>query len=198
MVLSLVQVMLVLDATVVNVALPSVERDLGMSQSGLAWIVNGYALTFGRPAAARRTPADYVGRKRVFLLGLWSSRSRLRRPGSHRAVAHHHQPLPAGRRRRAGLACGVSIVTLLFTDDRERTRALSIWGGLAGIGGTLGVLLSGVLSDLASLAVGVLHQPADRGRRPRGGSAAGAGEPSRLPRPPRRPGCRTDHRRSLA
>jgi EmrB/QacA subfamily drug resistance transporter len=151
MVLSLVQVMLVLDATVVNVALPSVERDLGMSQSGLAWIVNGYALTFGGLLLLGGRLADYVGRKRVFLLGLVvfavaSATAGLATEPWHIISSRFLQGVGGALVAPAAL----SIVTLLFTDDRERTRALSIWGGLAGIGGTLGVLLSGVLSDLAS------------------------------------------------
>jgi EmrB/QacA subfamily drug resistance transporter len=150
LVLALVQIMLVLDMTVVNVALPSVQRELGFDQAGLAWVVNGYALTFGGLLLLGGRIADYLGRKRIFLIGTaaFSVASVLA------GLAQSPGMLIAARFvQGAGGAlvapAALSLVTVLFTDPRERTRALSIWGGLAGLGGTAGVVLSGVLSDLA-------------------------------------------------
>ena len=150
-VLSLVQFMLVLDATVVNVALPSVERDLGMDAAGLAWVVNGYALTFGGLLLLGGRLADLLGRRRMFLVGLGVFAFASAAAG----LSVGPGTLVAGRLLQgAGAAlvapAALSLVTLLFTREKERATALSIWGGLAGLGATAGVLLGGVLSDLAS------------------------------------------------
>lgn len=150
-VLSLVQFMLVLDATVVNVALPPIERDLGMGAAGLAWVVNGYALTFGGLLLFGGRLADLFGRRRVFLAGLGVFALASAAAG----LSFGPETLVASRfLQGAGAAlvapAALSMVTLLFTEERERATALSIWGGLAGVGATAGVLLGGVLSDLAS------------------------------------------------
>lgn len=150
-VLSLVQFMLVLDATVVNVALPPIERDLGMGAAGLAWVVNGYALTFGGLLLLGGRLADLFGRRRVFLAGLGVFASASAAAG----LSFGPETLVASRfLQGAGAAlvapAALSMVTLLFTEQRERATALSIWGGLAGLGATAGVILGGVLSDLAS------------------------------------------------
>ena len=150
-VLSLVQFMLVLDATVVNVALPPIERDLGMGAAGLAWVVNGYALTFGGLLLLGGRLADLFGRRRVFLAGLVVFASASAAAG----LSFGPEMLVASRfLQGAGAAlvapAALSMVTLLFAEERERATALAIWGGLAGLGATAGVLLGGVLSDLAS------------------------------------------------
>jgi EmrB/QacA subfamily drug resistance transporter len=150
-VLSLVQFVLVLDATVVNVALPSIERDLGMGPAGLAWVVNGYALAFGGLLLLGGRLADLFGRRRVFLAGLGVFALASAAAG----LSLGPETLVAGRfLQGAGAAlvapAALSMVTLLFSEEKERATALSIWGGLAGLGATVGVLLGGVLSDLAS------------------------------------------------
>ena len=149
-VLALVQIMLILDMTVVNVALPSVQQELGFSPAGLAWVVNGYVLTFGGLLLLGGRLADYLGRKRIFLIGVvfftLASAGAGLAPSAGILVASRFLQGVGGA---LVAPAALSLITLLFTDARERTRALSIWGGLAGIGGTVGVLLSGVLSDLA-------------------------------------------------
>ena len=150
-VLALVQFMLVLDATVVNVALPSIERDLGMGAAGLAWVVNGYVLTFGGLLLLGGRISDLFERRRVFLAGLGVFALASAAAG----LSVSPEMLIASRfLQGAGAAlvapAALSLVTLLFTEERERAKALSIWGGLAGLGATAGVLLGGVLSDLAS------------------------------------------------
>ena len=151
-VLSLVQFVLVLDATVVNVALPSIQRDLrGMGPAGLAWVVNGYALTFGGLLLLGGRLADLFGRRRVFLAGLGAFALASAAAG----LSFGPETLVASRfLQGAGAAlvapAALSMVTLLFDEEKERATALSIWGGLAGLGATAGVLLGGVLSDLAS------------------------------------------------
>lgn len=150
-VLSLVQFVLVLDATVVNVALPSIERDLGMGPAGLAWVVNGYALAFGGLLLLGGRLADLFERRRVFLAGLGAFALASAAAG----LSFSPGMLVAGRfLQGAGAAlvapAALSMVTLLFAEEGERAKALSIWGGLAGLGATAGVLLGGVLSELAS------------------------------------------------
>ena len=150
-VLSLVQFMLVLDATVVNVALPSIERDLGMGSPGLAWVVNGYALTFGGLLLLGGRVFDLFGRRRVFLAGVGAFALASAAAG----LSVGPETLVAGRfLQGTGAAlvapAALSMVTLLFAEQKERATAFSIWGSLAGLGATTGVLLGGVLSDLAS------------------------------------------------
>ncbi|MFE0511352.1 MFS transporter [Streptomyces sp. NPDC058964] len=150
-VLALVQLVLILDATAVNVALPSLRRGLGFSESGLAWVVNGYALTFGGLLLLGGRLADIAGRRRVFLAGL----ALFTFASATAGLAGSPATLVASRLAQgAGAAfagpAALSLVALLFTDPRERVRALSLWGGIGAFGGMLGVVLSGVLSELAS------------------------------------------------
>lgn len=150
-VLALVQFMLVLDNTVVNVALPSVQRDLDLSPTGLAWVINAYVITFGGLLLLGGRVADGVGRRRTYLVGvlLFAVASGLcgaAQDGSTLIASRFVQGLGAA----AVAPAALSMVALLFTDVAERARAFSIWGGLAALGGTTGAVLSGVLADLAS------------------------------------------------
>jgi EmrB/QacA subfamily drug resistance transporter len=150
-VLALVQFMLVLDNTVVNVALPSVQRDLGLGSSGLAWVINAYVVTFGGLLLLGGRVADVAGRRRTYLAGvlvfaLASAACGAAQDGVALVAARFAQGLGAA----AVAPAALSMVTLLFTDPGERARAFSIWGGLAALGGTTGVVLSGVLVDLVS------------------------------------------------
>lgn len=150
-VLALVQFMLVLDNTVVNVALPSIQRDLGTGPAGLAWVVNAYVVTAGGLLLLGGRVADLAGRRRVYLLGtaLFAAASLAC------GAAPTSATLLTGRFvQGVGAAlvapAALSLVTLLFPDPAERARAFSVWGGLAALGGTTGVVLSGVLAELAS------------------------------------------------
>src|SRR5918997_4043464 len=150
-VLSLAQFVLVLNATVVNVALPSIERDLGTGPAALAWVVNGYALTFGSLLLLGGRLADLFGRRRAFLGGLGVFALAAVAAG----LSVGPGTLVAGRLLQGvGAAlvapAALSMVTLLFIEERERARALSVWGGLAGLGATAGVLLGGLLTEVAS------------------------------------------------
>ncbi|KRE62374.1 MFS transporter [Nostocoides sp. Soil756] len=150
-VLALVQFMLVLDNTVVNVALPSIARDLGLTPTGLAWVVNAYAITFGSLLLLSGRVADGVGRRRTYLTGLVlfavaSAACGAASDGAVLVAGRFAQGLGAA----AVAPTALSMVTLLFADPAERTRAFGIWGGLAALGGTTGVVLSGALADLAS------------------------------------------------
>jgi EmrB/QacA subfamily drug resistance transporter len=150
-VLACLQFMLILDATVVNVALPSIKADLGFSQSQLAWVVDAYVLVAGGFLLLGGRVADLFGRRRIFLAGAMAFAV-----GSLASGLAQDQIMLVASRALQGLGealagpAALSIITVLFTDGKERTTALSIWGGLAGLGGTVGVLLSGGIIDLAS------------------------------------------------
>jgi EmrB/QacA subfamily drug resistance transporter len=150
-VLALVQFMLILDVTVVNVALPRIQEDLDFSRTGLAWVVNGYVLMAGGLLLLGGRMADIVGRRRLFLwgTGLFAVASAAcgAAVNSHMLVASRFLQ-GAGEAFAAPAAFG--LIALLFPDPRERMKALGIWGGVAGLGGTSGTVISGVLVDLVS------------------------------------------------
>jgi EmrB/QacA subfamily drug resistance transporter len=150
-VLALIQFMLVLDITVVNVALPHIQHDLGFSRSGLAWVVNGYVLMAGGFLLLGGRMADILGRRRLFLagVGLFAAAS------ATCGAAVNPEMLVASRFLQGlgeALAAPASLglIALLFPDPRERMKALGMWGGVAGLGGTTGTVISGALTDLAS------------------------------------------------
>jgi EmrB/QacA subfamily drug resistance transporter len=147
----LAQFMVILDATIVNVALPSIQTGLQFSSSSLQWVVNAYTLTFGGFLLLGGRASDLLGRKRLFMAGiaLFSAASLLN------GVAQSSGMLIAGRALQ-GLGgallspAALSIITTTFTDNTERTRALGVWSAIAAGGGAVGLLLGGVLTDLAS------------------------------------------------
>jgi EmrB/QacA subfamily drug resistance transporter len=147
----LAQFMVVLDATIVNVALPSIQRGLHFSPASLAWVVNAYTLTFGGFLLLGGRAADLIGRKRLFMAGiaLFSVASLfngLATTSTMLIVGRGVQGLGAALLSPAAL----SIITTTFTDTKERTRALGVWSAIAAGGGAVGLLLGGVLTDVAS------------------------------------------------
>ncbi|MGW4028964.1 MFS transporter [Streptomyces sp. NPDC004838] len=150
-VLCFVQFMLVLDDTVVNVALPTIRDELGFGTAGLVWVVNAYFLAFGALLLPAGRAADLLGRRRVFLAGvaLFGMASLLC------GLAREPWQLVAGRFTQgvgAALAspAAMALITLLFPGGKERAKALGVWGGLAALGGTTGLVLSGALTGLVS------------------------------------------------
>ncbi len=146
----LAQFMVVLDATITNVALPSIERDLSLSQSDLQWVINGYGLLFGGFLLLGGRAADLFGRKRLFLAGiaLFSLASLvcgLSDDPSMLIAARAVQGLGAALVSPAAL----SIITTTF-EGPDRARALGVWAAIAGGGGAFGLLLGGVLTDALS------------------------------------------------
>jgi EmrB/QacA subfamily drug resistance transporter len=142
------QFVVVLDASIVNVALPTIGKALDFSQSNLAWVVNAYVLTFGGFLLLGGRMADLLGRRRVFMAGLIlfaaaSLAGGLATSEGQLIVARAVQGLGAALLSPAAL----SIVTTTFKDGAERNRALGVWGAVAGSGGAAGVLLGGVLTD---------------------------------------------------
>ena len=154
MILALVcvgQFMVVLDLSIVNVALPSMQRDLGFTTSGLQWVVNAYALSFGGFLLLGGRAADLFGRRRIFMLGLF-----LFAGASLVCAVAQNQFMLVGARALQGLGAAVlspatlTILTMTFQKPAERSRALGIWSAMAAVGGASGALLGGVLTDLLS------------------------------------------------
>ena len=150
-VLGLIQFMLVVDVSIVNVALPHIQHDLGFSHAGLAWVVNGYVVMAGGLLLLGGRLADMFGRRRLFLAGvaLFAVASATSgAAGSPAMLVASRFAQGAGEALAAPAALGLLVV--LFPDPRERIKAVGIWGGLAGLGGTTGAVISGVLTDVAS------------------------------------------------
>jgi EmrB/QacA subfamily drug resistance transporter len=147
----LAQFMVILDATIVNVALPSIQRDLEMSDANLQWIVNAYALLFGGFLLLGGRAGDLIGRKRIFLLGVIvftgaSLVCGLAQNETALILARGVQGLGAALVSPAAL----SIVTTTFKEGAERTKAMGVWAAIAVGGGAVGLLLGGILTDVFS------------------------------------------------
>jgi EmrB/QacA subfamily drug resistance transporter len=145
------QFMVVLDLSIVNVALPSMQSDLGFTTAGLQWVVNAYALAFGGFLLLGGRAADLFGRRRIFMLGLC-----LFAGASLVCAVAQDQAMLVGARALQGLGAAVlspatlTILTVTFRAPGERARALGIWSAMAAVGGASGALLGGVLTDLLS------------------------------------------------
>ena len=141
--------MIVLDATIVNVALPAIQRDLGFGQSSLAWVVNAYLIAFGGVLLLAGRLGDLIGRRRVFLVGLAvftaaSAAGGLSASQETLIVARFIQGL--GGAMTSAVILGM-IVTM-FREPRERTRAISLYSFVASAGASTGLLAGGVLTQL--------------------------------------------------
>jgi EmrB/QacA subfamily drug resistance transporter len=142
------QFVVVLDASIVNVALPSIGRGLHFSQDSLSWVVNAYVLTFGGFLLLGGRVADLIGRRVVFIAGLIvfavaSLAGGLAQSEGWLIAARAVQGFGAALLSPAAL----SIVTTTFTEGAERNKALGVWGAVAGSGGAAGVLLGGILTS---------------------------------------------------
>jgi EmrB/QacA subfamily drug resistance transporter len=148
-VLCLGDLMIVLDATIVNVALPSIREDLDFSEESLAWVVNGYMLTFGGFLLLGGRTGDLFGRRRVFVLGIV-----LFTLASLACGIAGSQGFLVAARAVQGLggaivaAVALSLIMALFTEPGERARAMGIFGFVVSGGGSAGVLAGGVLTDV--------------------------------------------------
>jgi EmrB/QacA subfamily drug resistance transporter len=146
--LAMTQFIVVIDASIVNVALPSIGRALHFSQDSLSWVVNAYVLTFGGFLLLGGRLADLLGRRKMFLVGLvvFSLASMLGGLAQSEAwliAARALQGLGAAIVSPAAL----SILATTFAEGAERNRALGVWGAVAGAGGAAGVLLGGILTS---------------------------------------------------
>jgi EmrB/QacA subfamily drug resistance transporter len=149
--LSVVQFMVVLDIAIVNVALPSIQVDLGFSQENLQWVISAYALVFGGFLLLGGRAADLLGRRRVFMVGLVVFTA-----GSLLAGLAWSEASLIGARAVQGLGAAIispaalSILTTTFREGRERNVALGVWGAVGGFGAAAGVLLGGIFTDALS------------------------------------------------
>ena len=146
--LAMTQFVVVIDASIVNVALPSIGRHLHFSRTDLSWVVNAYTLTFGGFLLLGGRLADLLGRRRMFMLGLGvfsvaSFAGGIAQSEGWLLAARAVQGLGAAIVSPAAL----SIITTTFAEGAERNRALGIWGAVAGAGGAAGVLLGGILTS---------------------------------------------------
>ncbi|WP_435131260.1 MFS transporter [Actinacidiphila sp. bgisy144] len=147
-VIALAQLMVVLDATIVNIALPSAQTALGFSNGNRQWIVTAYALAFGSLLLLGGRLSDLIGRKRMFLIGLVGFAVASAIGGA----AGSFEVLVAARALQgmfgAMLApAALSLLTTTFTDPKERAKAFGIYGAIAGAGGAVGLLLGGLLTE---------------------------------------------------
>jgi EmrB/QacA subfamily drug resistance transporter len=150
-VIAVVQFMLVLDVTVVNVALPHIQTDLHFSRAGLAWVVDGYVLTAGGLLLLGGRLGDLLGRRRMFVVGLllFAAASAMSGAAIDPAMLVASRFLQ-GVGEAVASPAAFGLVALLFADPKERATAIGIFGGVAGLGGTLGPVISGLLISAAS------------------------------------------------
>lgn len=149
--LAAAQFLVVLDASITNVALPSIGSALDIEQSDLSWVVNSYVLTFGGFLLLGGRMADLIGRRKIFMTGLVvfaiaSLTAGLAQSETMLIVSRAVQGLGAALLSPAALA----ILTSIFAEGKERNKALGVWGAVAGAGGAVGVLLGGILTEYLS------------------------------------------------
>jgi len=145
---ALAQLMVVLDATIVNIAMPSAQADLGFSDNNRQWIVTAYALAFGSLLLLGGRLSDLIGRRTTFLIGLIGFAGASALGGAAQSFSW----LVGARALQGAFGAvlapaALSVLTTTFTEPRERSRAFGVFGGLAGAGGAIGLLLGGFLTE---------------------------------------------------
>src|SRR5438445_5944142 len=148
--LGIAYLMVVLDVSIVNVALPSIQKDLGFSPEDLQWVVSGYSLTFGGFLLLGGRAGDILGRRRLFMVGLvlFAAFSALAALSTSDTMLIVARLLQGGGS--AILAPSVFSITMVtFQEGADRSKALGILGAIAGAGAAIGVLLGGVLTEYA-------------------------------------------------
>ncbi len=150
-VIAVAQLMIVLDASIVNIALPSAQKDLGISDADRQWVVTAYTLAFGGLLLLGGRIADFVGRKRTFLIGLGGFAVASALGG----IASTSALLFAARGLQGAFAAllapsALSLITVTFTLPKERARAFGVFGAISGGGAAIGLILGGVLTEYAS------------------------------------------------
>ena len=150
-IIAIAQLMVVLDASIVTIALPKAQADLGISQADRQWVITAYTLAFGGLLLLGGRIADYAGRKRIFLLGLMGFAGASALGG----IAQNAGSL-FGARALQGLfaallaPAALSLISVTFTDVRERARAFGVYGAISGGGAAIGLILGGALTEYAS------------------------------------------------
>jgi EmrB/QacA subfamily drug resistance transporter len=149
-VIAVTVLMVILDATIVNIALPSVSKDLKITPATQQWIVTAYTLTFGGFLLLGGRIADFWGRKRTYLVGAVG----FALASAVGGLAQNQQMLFGARALQGAFGAllapaSLALLTVLFTDDKERAKAFAVYGGIAGGGSAVGLLLGGVLTEYA-------------------------------------------------
>ena len=144
----LAQLMVVLDATVVNIALPSAQADLGFTDGQRQWVITAYSLAFGSLLLLGGRLSDLIGRKRTFVIGLIGFAAASALGGA----ASSFEMLVATRALQGVFGAllaptALAVLTTTFTIPKERARAFGVFGAIAGAGGAVGLLLGGVLTQ---------------------------------------------------
>ena len=150
-VIAVAQLMIVLDVSIVNIALPDAGADLGISAANIQWVVTAYTLAFGGLLLLGGRIADFMGRKRAFIVGLGGFAAASALGG----VAANQELLFAARALQGGFAAllapaALSLLAVTFTDPRERARAFGVFGAISGGGAAIGLILGGALTEYAS------------------------------------------------
>ncbi len=150
-VIAIAQLMVVLDASIVNIALPSMQADLGISDADRQWVITAYTLAFGGLLLLGGRIADFAGRKRAFIIGLAGFAIASFLGG----LAQTAGTLYAARALQGVFAAllapaALSLITVTFTDSRERAKAFGVYGALSGGGAAIGLVLGGILTEYAS------------------------------------------------
>ncbi len=150
-VIAVAQLMIILDASIVNIALPDAAADLGITAANLQWVVTAYTLAFGGLLLLGGRIADFMGRKRAFIIALIGFAIASGLGG----IAPNEGLLYAARAGQGAFAAlmapaALSILTITFTDPRERARAFGVFGAISGGGAAIGLILGGVLTEYAS------------------------------------------------
>jgi EmrB/QacA subfamily drug resistance transporter len=150
-VIAIAQLMVVLDGSIVNIAIPSAKADLGITDANQQWIVTAYTLAFGSLLLLGGRIADFVGRKRIFIVGLLGFAAASALGG----IAANQELLFAARALQgvfgAMLApAALSLVSVTFTDPKERAKAFGVYGGISGGGAAIGLILGGTLTQYFS------------------------------------------------
>lgn len=150
-VIALAQLMVVLDATVVNIALPSAQRDLHISTLNRQWVITAYTLAFGGLLLLGGRIADFVGRKRMFIIGLigFALASALGGLAQNQAMLFAARALQ-GSFGALMAPASLSLLTVTFSEPKERAKAFGVYGAIAGGGAAIGLILGGVLTQYAT------------------------------------------------
>jgi EmrB/QacA subfamily drug resistance transporter len=150
-VIAVAQLMVVLDGTVVTIALPSAQRDLHISNADRQWAITAYTLAFGGLLLLGGRIADYLGRKRIFLVGLvgFAAASTLGGAAQNGATLFGARALQGAFAALLAPAA-LSLITVTFTESKERSRAFAVYGAIAGGGAAIGLILGGALTEYTS------------------------------------------------
>src|SRR6266704_5426161 len=190
--------LIVVDMTIVNVALPSIQRDLQFTQAGLAWVVNAYLIAFGGLLLLAGRLGDLFGRKRTFLIGLGIFVG-----ASVLCGLSFNQPMLIAARFVQGIGGAVSsavilaMIVTLFPEPDEQAKAFGVFSFVASAGAAIGLLAGGLITQAVSWPLDLLRQRAHRRRHGCGGGAA-AGERPRSRRQPRSRRARRPSRHRFA